>query len=76
MWIMKFEDGLRRLEEIVTTMDEGKVSLDEALDLFKQGLLLTKELSQQLDEIEQKVEILIKKDNGSIEKKPFLQEEA
>lgn len=72
---MKFEDGLRKLEEIVTTMDEGKVSLDEALDLFKQGVLLTKELSQQLDEIEQKVEILIKKDDGSIEKKPFLQEE-
>jgi exodeoxyribonuclease VII small subunit len=72
---MKFEDGLRRLEEIVSTMDEGKVSLDEALNLFKDGLLLTKELSQQLDEIEQKVEILIKKDDGSIEKKPFLQEE-
>ncbi|HAR97016.1 MAG TPA: exodeoxyribonuclease VII small subunit [Deltaproteobacteria bacterium] len=76
MWGMKFEDGLRRLEEIVSTMDEGKVSLDEALNLFKDGLLLTKELSQQLDEIEQKVEILIKKDDGSIEKKPFLQEEA
>lgn len=73
---MRFEDGLRRLEEIVSTMDEGKVSLDEALNLFKDGLLLTKELSQQLDEIEQKVEILIKKDDGSIEKKPFLQEEA
>lgn len=72
---MKFEDGLHRLEEIVSTMDEGKVSLDEALNLFKDGLLLTKELSQQLDEIEQKVEILIKKDDGSIEKKPFLQEE-
>lgn len=76
MWIMKFEDGLRRLEEIVSAMDEGKVSLDEALSLFKQGLLLTKDLSRQLDEIEQKVEILIKKDDGSIEKKPFLQEEA
>jgi exodeoxyribonuclease VII small subunit len=75
MWGMKFEDGLRRLEEIVNTMDEGKVSLDEALTLFKQGLTLTKALSQQLDEIEQKVEILIKKDDGSIEKKPFLQEE-
>jgi exodeoxyribonuclease VII small subunit len=72
---MKFEDGLHRLEEIVSIMDEGKVSLDEALNLFKDGLLLTKELSRQLDEIEQKVEILIKKDDGSIAKKPFLQEE-
>jgi len=37
-------------------------------------LNLTKELSKTLDEIERKVEILVKKDDGSIEKKPFLQE--
>jgi len=36
---------------------------------------LTKELSKRLEEIEKKVEILIKKENGTIEKKPFLQEE-
>ena len=72
---MKFEEGLKRLEEIVTVLDEGQVSLDTALDLFKEGLLLTKDLSKRLDEIEKKVEILIKKEDGSVEKKPFLQEE-
>jgi exodeoxyribonuclease VII small subunit len=72
---VKFEDGLKRLEEIVSTLDEGQVSLDGALDLFKEGLLLTKDLSKRLDEIEKKVEILIKKEDGSVEKKPFLQEE-
>ena len=72
---MKFEDGLKRLEEIVSTLDEGEVSLDAALDLFKEGLLLTKDLSKRLDEIEKKVDILIKKEDGSVEKKPFLQEE-
>ncbi len=56
-------------------LDEGEVSLDAALDLFKEGLLLTKDLSKRLDEIEKKVEILIKKENGSVDKKPFLQEE-
>jgi exodeoxyribonuclease VII small subunit len=73
---MKFEEGLKKLETIVGTLDEGQVSLDEALTLFKQGLTLTRELSKTLDDIEQKVEILVKKDDGSIEKKPFLQEEA
>jgi exodeoxyribonuclease VII small subunit len=73
---MKFEEGLKKLETIVGTLDEGRVSLDEALTLFKQGLTLTKELSKTLDDIEQKVEILVKKDDGSIEKKPFLQEDA
>ena len=47
----------------------------EALTLFKEGLLLTKDLSKRLDEIEKKVEILIKKEDGSVDKKPFLQEE-
>ncbi len=73
---MKFEEGLKKLETIVGTLDEGQVSLDEALTLFKQGLTLTRELSKTLDDIEQKVEILVKKDDGSLEKKPFLQEDA
>jgi exodeoxyribonuclease VII small subunit len=72
---MKFEQGLRKLEEIVNTLDEGRVSLDQALGLFKEGLHLSKELSKTLDDIERKVEIIIKKDDGSIEKMPFLQED-
>jgi len=72
---MKFEEGLEKLENIVKTLDEGSVSLDEALGLFKEGLTLTKDLTKRLDEIEKKVEILIKREDGSIEKKPFLQDE-
>jgi exodeoxyribonuclease VII small subunit len=72
---MKFEDGLRRLETIVNILDEGKASLDEALNLFKEGISLTKNLSKNIEEIERKVDILLKKDDGSIEKKSFLQEE-
>jgi exodeoxyribonuclease VII small subunit len=72
---MKFEEGLRKLEEIVGALDEGKAPLDEALRLFEEGVGLTKKLSKTLDDIERKVEILVKKDDGSLEKKPFLQEE-
>ncbi|MGA3175043.1 MAG: exodeoxyribonuclease VII small subunit [Syntrophorhabdales bacterium] len=72
---MKFEEGLRKLEEIVSILDEGKVPLDDALRLFEEGVDLTKDLTKTLDEIERKVEILVKKDDGSLEKKPFLQEE-
>ena len=73
---MKFEEGLRKLENIVNTLDEGKISLDEALGLFKEGLNLTRELSKTLDDIERKVEILVKKDDGTLEKKPFPEEDA
>jgi exodeoxyribonuclease VII small subunit len=72
---MKFEEGLHKLEEIVQTLDEGLIPLDDALRLFKEGIGLTRELSKTLDDIERKVEILAKKDDGTIGKKPFLQED-
>ncbi len=72
---MKFEQGLRKLEGIVNTLDEGQVTLDQALSLFREGLTLSRDLSKTLDDIERKVEIIIKKDDGSIEKRPFLQDE-
>jgi exodeoxyribonuclease VII small subunit len=73
---MKFEEGLRKLEEIVTTLGDGKIPLDEALGLFKEGLGLTRELSRRLEEVEKKVEVLIKKEDGSFDKKQFPQEGA
>ena len=66
---MKFEDGLKKLEGIVKTLDSGNIPLDEALNLFKDGLALTRDLSKRLDEIEKKVEVLIRKEDGSIGKK-------
>lgn len=72
---MKFEEGLKKLEDIVKTLGDGNIHLDEALSLFKDGLSLTKELSKRLDEIEKKVEVLIKKEDGTSEKKHFPKEE-
>ncbi len=68
---MKFEEGLTRLEEIVAMLEGGRIPLDEALNLFKEGLSLTKELSRRLDETEKKVEILLRKDDGTMERKAF-----
>lgn len=72
---MKFEDGLKRLEEIVRMLEEGNVGLDEAISIFKEGMELSKELMARLDEAERKIEILIKREDGTYEKKPFLKEE-
>lgn len=72
---MKFEEGLKRLEEIVKSLEEGSLSLDEALNLFKEGIDLTQKLSRRLDEAEKKIEILVKGQNGELAAEPFRVEE-
>lgn len=66
-----FEENLKELEEIVKKLEGGDVSLDEMLELFEQGIARTKECTNQLKNAEQKINILIKNNDGEIEEKPF-----
>jgi exodeoxyribonuclease VII small subunit len=66
-----FEKSLADLENIVQRLDENDLSLDEALSLFEEGIKLSRFCSQKLDAVENKVEILLKDDEGNIQKEPF-----
>ena len=66
-----FEKALADLENIVQRLDENDLSLDEALSLFEEGIKLSRFCSQKLDAIENKVEILLRVDEGSLQKEPF-----
>ena len=52
---MTFEQAMARLEQIVTTLEGGRCSLDESLKLFEEGTKLTVYCSQQIKEAEQKI---------------------
>ena len=54
-----FEENLKELEQTVKKLEEGNVSLDEMLTLFENGIRLTKSCTAQLDEAEQKINILL-----------------
>ncbi len=54
---LKFEEALRRLEEITDQLSAG-CSLDEALKLYAEGAELIRTSSQQLDEAKLKIETL------------------
>ncbi len=56
---MDFEKNLVRLEEIVGKMERGELSLDDSLKLFEEGVKLSKECHQRLNEAENKVRILM-----------------
>ncbi len=66
-----FEENLKELEEIVKKLEGGDVSLDEMLELFEQGVARTRECTAQLRKAEQKINILIKNNDGELEEKPF-----
>lgn len=56
---MEFEKKLNRLEKIVEKMEEGDLSLDQSLKMFEEGIRLSRECHDQLDQAEQKVQVLL-----------------
>ena len=52
---LTFEQGMERLEEIVSKLERGEVPLDESLKLFEEGSKLVTQCSSMLDKAEQKV---------------------
>ena len=58
----KFEDALAELNQLVTKMESGDVSLEDALKHFERGIQLTRQCQQALQEAEQKISILSEKD--------------
>ena len=55
---LPFEEGLKRLEEIVSSLEERDLGLDKALAAFEEGLTLSAGLRKKLDDATGKMEIL------------------
>lgn len=68
---MKFEKAIQRLEEIVGELEEGELSLDDSLKIFEEGIKVSRFCSKKLDEVERKIEILMKTESGKKKAKPF-----
>lgn len=59
---INFEQGIEKLEEIVTKLESGSVSLDESFKEYEKGVKLYKELKKLLAEGEAKIIQLTQKD--------------
>ena len=53
---LSFEQALTQLEEIVTQLERGEVSLDDAVAAYERGSMLRKQCQARLDEARLKVE--------------------
>jgi exodeoxyribonuclease VII small subunit len=71
----KFEDALKRLEEVLEALEHGNLNLEEALKAFEEGVGLVRFCHAKLDEVERRVELLLKDNTGKFFTKPFPEEE-
>jgi len=74
MAVKKFEESLKRIEEIVKQLEQGDLTLEASLRLFEDGIKLSRLCSKQLEEAEKRVEMLLQGDGDTPETKPFLDE--
>ena len=68
-----WEKSVARLEEIVRSLEGGKVGLDESLALFEEGTDLVKQLEAVLAKAELRVKKLVERD-GELAEEPFTDE--
>lgn len=67
----KFEDELKDLEAIVAQIDSGELSLEDSITAFERGVGLVRSLNQKLDEVERKVELLMRNAQGELKTAPY-----
>lgn len=67
---IQFEDAMKRLEEVVHRLEEGDLPLEDAIDLYQEGVNLSRVCGQKLEVIEAKITQLLEED-GQIKQKPF-----
>ena len=66
---MNYEKSVRRLDEIVASLENEQIGLDQSLQLFEEGIELLRSASAELDRAETKVQMLIEKSGGGFELK-------
>ena len=59
-----FESSLASLERIVRELERGDLPLERSLELFEQGVRLSRECQERLNEAERRIEVLLRDGEG------------
>lgn len=65
---ISFEDTMKQLEQIVTELEKNDLDLDTSVTKFEEGMKLSKQCSQMLDDAEKRISILVSSEDGIVEK--------
>jgi exodeoxyribonuclease VII small subunit len=72
----RFEEGMAALDALVVRLESGDLTLEEALAAFEQGVVLVRALSERLSAAEQRIELLVRGEDGSLRVQPAADEDA
>ncbi len=73
---MTFEEALAKLEQIVTQIETGKVSLEQSIEKYAEGIELIKQCRTILDSAEKKIQMLAQGQDGGLQVAGELEDEA
>ena len=59
-----FESSLESLEEIVQQLEGGDLPLEKSLELFEQGIKLSRQCQERLSQAERRIEVLLRDNQG------------
>jgi len=68
---MDFEKKLKRMEEIATALRNNETPLEKSIELYEEGMILSKELEKNLEDAKRRIEIIKIKDESEIETEDF-----
>ncbi len=60
---LSFEELMIKLEDITNKLENEKLSLDDSVKLFEEGMEISKECNSKLEDAEKKITILINENN-------------
>lgn len=63
---VSFEEKIKKLESIVAELENGDVPLDDAINKYTEAMKLSKECSNKLTEVSEKVNKILS-ENGTLE---------
>ncbi|HEX8254387.1 MAG TPA: exodeoxyribonuclease VII small subunit [Thermoanaerobaculia bacterium] len=67
----EFEKSFQNLEKIVQRLESEELPLDESLQLFEEGIRLSRFCHQRLEEVEKKIELILADAKGQPVTEPF-----
>ncbi len=71
----RYDVLVERLEKLVGELEGGKLTLEQSLETFAEGVRLAREAGKRLDDAERRVEELLRADDGSVRPRPLDGEE-